>query len=194
MSSVDMKKDMDQYAYGMANYNNAERMEDKIKRLEHELAKVLGYHDEETLLLARTALNSSKDLSRQYKAFHPPLFHNALINIGIKKRGLCCHWTQDLLELLNGLGLKKFSLIWGVSKYGSVLEHSSVVAVRKGEAFDSGIVLDPWRYAGDLYWSKVKDDKYEWKRHPDDDGTVIIGCNGVRKKKKYRKTKDENIF
>jgi hypothetical protein len=182
-----MKKNQVQPAYGTAHFDDVEMIEGNIRHLERDLAELLGYHDEETLLLARTALNGSRELSKKYKAFRPAIFHNVLINIGIKKRGLCCHWTQDLLELLTGLGLKKFSFMWGVAKFKSFFEHSSVVAVRKGEAFDSGIVLDPWRYAGDLYWSHVKDDKYKWKRHPEDDGSVIIGCDGVRKRKKFSK-------
>jgi hypothetical protein len=189
MSYANRETDINRPVHNRTVYGDDERMKDKIRLLEHDLTLLLGYRDEESLLLARTALNGSRRLSWKYNAFRPAWFHNTLINIGIKKRGLCCHWTQDLLELLNSLGLKKFNLFWGVSGFGTFHEHSSVVAVRKGESFDSGIVLDPWRYAGDLYWSKVRADKYEWRRHPDDDGTVIIGCNGMRKKKELQKDK-----
>ena len=177
------KRDTNQPAYERPVYGDAERMKDGIGLLEKDLNMLLGHKDEESLKLAKAAFKGSKELSQKYKAFRPAWFHNTLINMNIKKRGLCCHWTQDLLELLIEMDLKKFDLLWGVSGFGTFREHSSVVAVRKGQPFDSGIVLDPWRYAGDLYWSRVREDRYEWKRHPDDDGTVIIGCNGMRKKK-----------
>ena len=190
-SSIIDKIDTNQRVYESPVYGDAERMKDSIGLLEKDLDMLLGYKDEESLILAKAALKGSKELSRKYKAFRPAWFHNTLINMNFKERGLCCHWTQDLIELLYELELKKFDLFWGVSGFGTFREHSSVVAVRKGQPFDSGIVLDPWRYSGDLYWSKVRDDRYEWQRHPDDDGTVIIGCNGMRKKKIPPRTKNE---
>ena len=190
-SSIIDKRVTSQPAYERPVYGDAERMKDSIGLLEKDLNILLGHKDEESLKLAKAAFKGSKELSQKYKAFRPAWFHNTLINMDIKKRGLCCHWTQDLLELLIELDLKKFDLLWGVSGFETFHEHSSVVAVRKGQPFDSGIVLDPWRYAGDLYWTKVRDDSYEWHRHPDDDGTVIIGCNGLRKKKIPRRTKNE---
>jgi hypothetical protein len=187
MPHADMEKYVYKMGYSNTVYGDDERIKDKIRLLERDLTLLLGYHDEECILLARTAVYGSKKLSRKYNAFRPALLHNTLINIGIKKRGLCCHWTQDLLELLDALKLKKFNLLWGVSGLGTFREHSSVVAVRKGDSFASGIVLDPWRYAGELYWSKVQADKYEWRRHPDDNGKIIIGCDGMRKLKESEK-------
>lgn len=190
MSSINKKTNANLCEYERPIYSDNEKIEDRIRLLEHDLSVLLGYPDDEALLISRKALAGSKALSMKYGAFRPAWFHNTLINLGIKERGLCCHWTQDLLKLLDELELKKFDLFWGVSGLGTYREHSSVVVVRKGQDFYSGIVLDPWRYAGDLFWSKVKADRYDWQRHPDDDGTVIIGCNGFRSKKEAMEKKE----
>jgi hypothetical protein len=42
-------------------------------------------------------------------------------------------------------------------------EHNSVVVVAKGAPFWSGILIDPWRHSGELYWAKLRDDpEYKW--------------------------------
>ena len=74
-----------------AVYSDTERMKDSISLLEKDLNMLLGHKDEESLKLARAALKGSKELSRRYKAFRPAWFHNTLINMNIKERGLCCH-------------------------------------------------------------------------------------------------------
>ena len=73
--------------------------------------------------------------------------------------------TQEVLEKrLASLELKSFTLHEGVAYKGSNLrEHNSVVVTAKGQEFSRGIVFDPWRNSGDLYWAPVRDDKYPWK-------------------------------
>jgi hypothetical protein len=44
------------------------------------------------------------------------------------------------------------------------LQHSTAVVSAKGDTMAEGIVLDPWRYGGFLYWSLVPDDpRYDWE-------------------------------
>jgi hypothetical protein len=38
------------------------------------------------------------------------------------------------------------------------------VVTAKGKDFFEGIVLDPWRDSGRLYWISVKEDKYHWEK------------------------------
>jgi len=46
-------------------------------------------------------------------------------------------------------------------------EHNSLVIVAKGMLIEEGIIIDPWRKGGELYFSKVKDDKkYIWQHRP----------------------------
>lgn len=141
-----------------------------------DLDQLLGYHDPESDRLARTVLARTAELAQAYQVRKPALWHNLLVNMGLRERGLCCHWTQDLLETIRGLHLEKYRAAWGVSRYGTWREHNSVVIVAAGEPFVSGLLLDPWRNAGDLYWAPVAMDVYPWQPHPADDGTARIGC------------------
>jgi hypothetical protein len=37
------------------------------------------------------------------------------------------------------------------------------------QPFNEGLVLDPWRNSGDLYWTKVGQDSYPWLPLPRDE-------------------------
>lgn len=63
---------------------------------------------------------------------------------------------------------------WGVSDKGGEEEHNSVVVVAKGASFESGIILDPWRNSGDLYWTRIGyDKKFKWVE--DKKRTTVLG-------------------
>jgi hypothetical protein len=114
--------------------------------------------------VAETAVTYSNHLAAEYRLVRPAVLHNVLVRMGLKDRGLCYHWTEDLLQRLQQLKLKNYQLHWGVAHRGSELrEHNSVVITALGQNFDEGIVLDPWRNSGELYWTRVKSDRYPWK-------------------------------
>ncbi|MDH3587989.1 MAG: hypothetical protein OEQ74_01165 [Gammaproteobacteria bacterium] len=118
----------------------------------------------EALRLAKTAVHYPLQLADHYKLTKPPLIHNMLVNAGLRPRGLCIHWTEDLLGRLHELRLESFDLWWGVATPATRfhVEHSTVVATARGQPFEDGIILDGWRDSGWLYWSPVADDKYTW--------------------------------
>jgi len=117
--------------------------------------------------IAETAVTYSKDLAEEYDLVRPAVLHNVFVRMGLKDRGLCYHWTEDLIQRLQSLDLKTYQLHWGVAYRGSELrEHNSVVITANRDAFENGMVLDPWRNSGDLYWALVKADNYPWKELP----------------------------
>jgi hypothetical protein len=117
--------------------------------------------------VARTAIQYSYFLVEKYELVRPAVLHNVLVRVGIKQRGLCHHWTSDLMAQLEQLELKTYQLYWGVAHRGSELrEHNSVVVAARGKRFEEGIVLDPWRNSGELYWTPVRNDRYPWKERP----------------------------
>ena len=141
---------------------------EKVDTLQGDLA---GLNRKANMLEARqvaeTAITYSSDLAQEYALVRPAILHNIFVRIGLKDRGLCYHWTEDLMEQLKSLNLKTYQLHWAVAYRGSELrEHNSVVITARGEAFEKGIVLDPWRNSGDLYWALIKMDKYPWKELP----------------------------
>jgi hypothetical protein len=112
---------------------------------------------------ADAAVRYSLRLAEDYRVMPPAWWHNLLIHMGVRDRGLCYQWTEDLMKRLQGLNLKTYELHWGVAHKGSELrEHNSVVITALKQPFEEGLVLDPWRHSGDLYWAAVRRDSYPW--------------------------------
>lgn len=116
----------------------------------------------EAALTAETACAYSLELAKQYRVVRPAIWHNMLVNVGLKQRGLCFQWADDLSAKLESLHLRTLKVRRGVARLETRREHSSVVLTAPGQAFDQGIVLDAWRHSGNLYWCHIKDDKYPW--------------------------------
>lgn len=95
----------------------------------------------------------------------PPIWHNTLRNSKQRKAGLCVDWARAMRARMRSKNLKTFDLWWGVAYKGNPWrEHSTLIVTAKGKPFETGILLDPWRNSGDLYWSTIKDDlQYPWK-------------------------------
>ncbi|MCX6922969.1 MAG: hypothetical protein NT154_07135 [Verrucomicrobia bacterium] len=113
-------------------------------------------------MTAETACAYSLELAKQYRVVRPAIWHNMLVNVGLKQRGLCFQWADDLSAKLESLHLRTLKVRRGVARLETRREHSSVVLTAPGQAFDQGIVLDAWRHSGNLYWCHIKDDKYPW--------------------------------
>ena len=114
---------------------------------------------------AAIAVRYSQQLAQEYNLSKPPLFHNFLVQTGLRERGLCIHWTEDLQAKLKQQGFQSLEFHWAVANYEPMFrfEHSSVVVTPPGGRIDDGILLDPWRHSGELYWSKLDSDEgYEW--------------------------------
>jgi hypothetical protein len=115
--------------------------------------------------VADLVLRTSTAQRRRYDVTTAALAHNLMVVRGGKKRGLCIHWTRDLLDTLRAQDLQTFTLYWGIANEGNVLtEHSTVVIAARGAPFEDGLVLDGWRHSGCLYWGPVTTDRYPWKQ------------------------------
>jgi len=109
----------------------------------------------------------SDQLAADYRLVRPPLLHNVLVNLGLRERGLCCHFAEDLIAVLLALDLASLDVHWVVARHGNRLrEHSSVVLAPSGAEVQSGLVLDAWRRGGELIWAQLGQDRYPWKLHP----------------------------
>ncbi len=113
---------------------------------------------------SKDVISYSRFLAHSYGVNTYALFHNTLINLGIKEKGLCYHYANDLLSFLKSKKYKSFEFKRIISNRNEYFEHSALILTRKDISFENSIVLDAWRDTGDLYFSKVKDDKnYEWE-------------------------------
>jgi hypothetical protein len=122
---------------------------------------------DEAQLAADCAYATAKQLRRDYGVIGPPLFHNFLVNFGIRKRGLCFQWAEDLLAPLDALKLSTLELHWAEARAGSLREHNCVVVTAKSQPFKQGIVLDCWRHSGHLFWAPLTTDHYPWRENSD---------------------------
>jgi len=140
--------------------------ENRIKQLSLDIQSLSKKIDkEEAKKLSFEAITYSKKLAKRYEVTTPALFHNTLINLNIKKRGYCYHYANDLQRYLKTKKFKTFEFIRAVSKRGEYFEHSSLVLTRDDLSFENSLILDAWRDTGELFWSKVKDDKeYIWEK------------------------------
>lgn len=109
----------------------------------------------EAKLLADCAYATVSRLRQQYSMFGTPIFNNFLIYHGLKKRGYCYQWSEDLLIALDALKLTSLELRWGESNPGNWRENNCIVVTAKGQPFRSGIMLDCWRHLGHLYFGPV---------------------------------------
>ena len=118
---------------------------------------------DEALRIAECAYATSKQLRHDYGVIGgPPSLQNFLVNLGIRKRGLCFQWAEDLLQQLDALKVTTLELHWAEAYAGSWREHNCVVVTAKGQPFRDGILLDCWRHSGHLFWSAVISDNYPW--------------------------------
>ncbi len=119
--------------------------------------------DREAAQMATLAFDYSRGLAGDYRLVRPPVLHNLLINVRLKRRGLCYHWAEDLAAKLQTLPLESLELHWGVARPGTWREHNTVVVTARDQPFTEGIVLDPWRRSGELWWRPVGADSYAWQ-------------------------------
>ncbi len=113
--------------------------------------------------LSEHAHRASRQLARDYRSVGSPHFQNFLVNTGFRKRGLCYHWTEDLMHQLQALHLASLELHWADAHARALREHNCVVVTARGQPFADGIVLDGWRHSGRLFWSPVRTDHYPWQ-------------------------------
>jgi len=143
--------------------------EQRIGELTHALMALGDDIDSgEARRAATIAIEYPMVLAQEYEIDDSPLVHNMLVNMGVKPRGLCVDWTHDLMTRLYEERFRSFELHWGIANYESIfrIEHSTVIISARGDSLQQGLVLDAWRYSGQLFWAKTTDDtKYEWKPH-----------------------------
>ena len=119
---------------------------------------------------ARISYEYSHHLAIAYEITDPPLKHNAKVNRGEKPRGLCRHWAEDMEARLNQEAFKTLEVHRAIANAQKrfLIEHSSAVISARGDTMEQGIVVDPWRLGGVLFWSPVLSDrKYPWRPRED---------------------------
>lgn len=139
---------------------------DEVQRLASEIRNLGPDVDEEEAdRAARIAYSYTAQLVQEYEITDPPLIHNAKVNKGLRPRGLCWHWAEDIERRLKQEGFETLTLHRAIANADNPLriDHSTAIISRKGDSMYEGVVLDPWRYGGVLFWSPLPEDtRYDW--------------------------------
>jgi len=138
------------------------------------LAHALGSLDphipaKEAERLALELQHTAEALNRQFERTTDPKFHNFLINVGLKEKGLCYHYCDALYLHVNKEHYPHFDFHLAGANIGSFWrEHNALVVTARGEPVSKGIVIDAWRDPQKLYFSKVNEDTaYHWIHRPE---------------------------
>jgi hypothetical protein len=118
-------------------------------------------------LMAKKIIQKLYDLSNEYRVAGSALINNLLVNMKVKDKGYCYQYTDALRKTLKENSWRFFDLYWGAAYDKTWLENNGLVITAKGQPFETGIVVDPWRTASRPYWNFVKGDRYPWKELKD---------------------------
>ena len=123
-----------------------------------------GISQTEAENLSAEIYQETEKLRKKFDPVSEPHVNNFLINVGLKEQGLCYQWSDALYLHFKKRDYAHFSFHLLVADKGKYfLEHNVMVVVAKGKPVMDGIIVDPWRKPGALYFSKVKEDKqYNW--------------------------------
>ena len=113
--------------------------------------------------LATVAVSTAAQLREKYGVSLTPWLHNVEVYWGLKERGYCYHYQQDLYAALKKVNTPHLQLHYIRALPKEHFEHNALSVTAKGAAWDSGLVLDAWRNAGVLVFAPVKEDKYPWQ-------------------------------
>lgn len=114
---------------------------------------------------AQIAFAYSHQLAVEYEISDPPLIHNTKVNMGLRPRGLCWHWAEDMENRLDAEYFETLEMHRAIANSDNRfrIDHSTAIISARGDRHDEGIILDPWRNAGVLFWSPLPEDTdYVW--------------------------------
>ncbi|NNK79513.1 MAG: hypothetical protein HKP40_12475 [Litoreibacter sp.] len=121
---------------------------------------------EEAERAARIAYEYTGQLAVEYQITDSAIVHNMKVNQGLRPRGLCWHWAEDMETRLKQENFETLELHRAIANASNPfrLEHSTAIVSRRGDTMNEGVVLDPWRYGGELHWAPtLEDTRYNWR-------------------------------
>jgi hypothetical protein len=143
---------------------------DDVARLAQTLASLGPEVDpEEAERAAAIAYEYSRDQAIRYNVTDPPLIHNTKVNMGLRPRGLCYQWADDLEARLARENFQTLVMHRAIANSDTLrIDHSTVIMSQAGEGMFEGVVLDGWREGGRLFWSPtLEDERYVWVARTD---------------------------
>ncbi len=146
---------------------------DHLTQTLHQLDPTIPHQEADRL--ARDLYRSTAKLVTLYRLTRPPLWHNLLVNVGIKEKGLCYHFSDTLFVHLQRGDYPHFAFHLAVANKGDYFgEHNALLIAAKGKPITKGLIVDAWRHSGRLYVVPFAKDRYRWRHRAE-----RCGCNRV---------------
>lgn len=114
---------------------------------------------------AEISFSYSQQLKRDWNVTDSPIVHNAKVINGFRDYGLCNDWAQAMTRRLQQEDFQTLDVHWATSPPTTfrIIHHSAAISAR-GDSLKDGVILDPWRQSGDLFWGEIsEDDRYNWR-------------------------------
>ena len=123
---------------------------------------------QEAMRLSKDIFHHTQKLTEEFELTSPPQFHNFLVTIGVREKGLCYHWSDALYTYLTRKPYPAFEFHLVGANIGEYFyEHNALVVTAKGGDIKKGIIIDPWRDSGSVYYAEIeKDTAYRWVHRP----------------------------
>ena len=138
----------------------------RIQQLTHQLRSLdPAIPQAEAKSLASDLFATTATLVRHYELTAPPLWHNFLVNIGLRHKGLCYDFSDALFLHLRKERYPHFAFHLAVANRGAYFkEHNALLIIAKGKEAEQGLIVDAWRHSGRLYVVPFDKDKtYRWR-------------------------------
>ncbi|HSR74055.1 MAG TPA: hypothetical protein VLL31_04360, partial [Sulfurovum sp.] len=83
--------------------------------------------------LSQDIFRKTQTLTKEFELTSPPVFHNFLVNVGLREKGLCYHWSDALYDYLSEKDYASFEFHLAGANIGEYFyEHNALVVVAKG--------------------------------------------------------------
>lgn len=125
-----------------------------------------GVDPAEAARAARIAVQGPLDWAREWRVVDPPLVHNFKVVNGFRDKGVCQDWADALEIALHAERFRTLELHRAIANARNLsLEHATVVVSARGQGWEEGLILDPWRLGRGRLWSgRVREDpRYTWE-------------------------------
>ena len=144
------------YMPSSVEYN---RVTDQLQRLDVAIPR------DEAKRLSGDLFATTAMLVKRYRLTAPPLWHNFLVNTGIRKKGLCYDFSDALFLHLQKQSYPHFAFHLAVANRGAYFkEHNALLITARGKRPEQGLIVDAWRHSGRLYVVPFdKDEAYYWQ-------------------------------
>lgn len=133
-------------------------------RLAHKLQTIdISISQQEAKMLADDIFIHWSNLRSEFAPVGFGWLQNTLVNLGIKQKGLCWHWSDSFYVYL-AKRHSSYVFIPAGANIGTLREHNGLVVTTKNKSFYDGVLIDGWRYSDRLFFVQVTQDRaYKWE-------------------------------